>query len=147
MFRGAFPGTIDEKSRLKIPRDFRALIEERFGRDLFVTSLDGQSVRIYPMPVWLELEQRLAAADVVRPSAVRRFFQRVNYYGQATELDNQGRVLIHSRLRESAEMTGEVDVVGNVDFLEVWNHARMVANLERDGFTAEDEDALLLKRT
>jgi MraZ protein len=142
MFRGAFPGTIDEKSRLKIPRDFRVMLEEKFGRGLFVTSLDGQSVRIYPMAVWIELEQRLSRAGVVRDPAVRRFFQRVNYYGQATEIDNQGRVLVHQRLRESADMTGEVDIVGNVDYLEVWNHARIVAAFERDPFTIEDEAAL-----
>lgn len=142
MFRGSFPGTIDEKSRLKIPRDFRVLIEEKFGRALFITSLDGESVRIYPMPVWIELEQRLSRAGVVRDPAVRRFFHRVNYYGQSTDIDNQGRVLIQQRLRETADMTGEVDIVGNVDFLEVWNHTRLVASLDRDPFTVEDEAAL-----
>lgn len=141
MFRGSVPGTIDEKSRLKIPREFREVIEG-MGRDLFVTSVDGQCVRIYPMSVWVALEQRLSRAGVVRDPAVRRFFQRVNYYGHSTELDNQGRVLIHQRLRESADMAGEVDIVGNVDFLEVWNHARMVATLDRDPFTLEDEAAL-----
>ncbi len=142
MFRGSFPGTIDEKSRLKIPRDFRVLIEERFGRDLFVTSVDGRCVRIYPMATWQEVEQRLGRAGVVRDPAVRRYFQRVNYYGQKTEIDNQGRVLIHQRLRESADMAGDVDVVGNFDYREVWNHERMMTDFEREPFTTDDEAAL-----
>jgi len=147
MFRGSFPARIDEKSRLKIPRDFRALIEERFGRDLFVTSVDGQCVNIYPMATWLELERRLASGGVVRDPAVQRFFQRSNYFGQTAELDNQGRVLIHQRLRESADMAGEVDIVGHFDFLQVWSHERLAAKLEREPFTRDDELALVSPRT
>lgn len=147
MFRGSFPARIDEKSRLKIPRDFRALIEEGFGRDLFVTSIDGQCVLIYPMPTWLKVEQTLASGGVVRDPSVQRFFQRTNYFGQAAEIDNQGRVLIHQRLREAADMTGEVDIVGSFDHLQVWNHERMALKLEREPFTRDDELALVRGRS
>ena len=50
----------------------------------------------------------------------------------------QGRVLIQQRLRESASMTGEVDVLGQYDYLEVWNHERFVAKLQREPFTDDD---------
>jgi len=141
MFRGSFLATIDEKSRLKIPRDFRVLIEEKFGRDLFVTSLHGDCVRIYPMPAWLDIEKQIGQ-DRFRDAAARRFLKRVNYYGQPAELDNQGRVLIHQRLRDTAEMSGEVDVVGQLDYLEVWNRERITAQVLGEPFTQEDEDAL-----
>ena len=138
MFRGSFSARIDEKSRLKIPSAFRTVVEERFGREVFVTSLDGRCVRIYPMPIWLELEQKLGAAGVVRDPSTQRFFQRSNYFGQTAEIDNQGRVLIHQRLRDAADMTGDVDVVGNLDYLEVWNHDRLAAKIEQEPFTDED---------
>jgi MraZ protein len=141
MFRGSFLATIDEKSRLKIPRDFRVLIEEKFGRDLFVTSLHGDGVRIFPMPAWLDIEKQIGQ-DRFRDAAARRFLKRVNYYGQPAELDNQGRVLIHQRLRDTAEMSGEVDVVGQLDYLEVWNRERITAQVLGEPFTQEDEDAL-----
>ena len=121
VLRGNAPARIDDKGRLKIPNAFKALVEAQHGRDLFVTSLTGESVRIYPMPVWIEIERRLAQIPSTHPSRLR-FFSRVNYYGQAAELDNQGRVLIHPRLREAAGMAGEVDVFGKYDHLEVWNH-------------------------
>ena len=82
-----------------------------------------------------------------RDPAVQRYFQRANYFGQTAELDNQGRVLIHQRLRESADMTGEVDIVGHFDFLQVWNHERLAAKLEREPFTRDDELALVSPRT
>ena len=60
MLRGNYAAKIDDKGRLKIPNAFRALIEKTHGSELFVTSLTGESVRVYPMPVWLALEERLA---------------------------------------------------------------------------------------
>ena len=74
--------------------------------------------------------------------ARQKFLDRVNFYGQVAELDPQGRVLIQPRLRESAQMTGEVDVLGQQSFLEVWNHERFVAKLSRDPFTDDDAKAL-----
>ena len=141
MLRGNAPAKIDDRGRLKMPSAFRAVIQQEHGRELFVTSLTGDSVRIYPMPVWLELEGRLAQMPSTHPSRMR-FLDRVNFYGQAAELDPQGRVLIHPRLRESALMTGEVDVLGHQTFLEVWNHERFVAKLTRDPLTNEELKSL-----
>jgi MraZ protein len=143
VLRGNSPARIDDKGRLKVPSGFRALIEEQYGNELFVTSVSGESVRIYPMAVWNEMERKLAGVPSTLP-ARGRFFDRVNYYGQVAELDKQGRVLIHPRVRESAEMTGEVDVFGQYNYLEVWNHDRFVAKLLRDPFT--DEDARVLSQ-
>jgi MraZ protein len=106
-----------------------------------VTSLTGESVRIYPMTVWTALEEKLARVPTTNPARLK-FLDRVNYYGQAAEFDSQGRVLIHPRLRESAGMSGEVDVLGQYDYLEVWNHERFVAKLQREPYT--DADALAL---
>ncbi|MEW6321245.1 MAG: division/cell wall cluster transcriptional repressor MraZ [Acidobacteriota bacterium] len=141
MLRGNAPAKIDDKGRLKVPNAFRAVIQEEHGRALFVTSLSGESVRIYPMPVWLEIERRLAQMPSTHP-ARQRYLDRVNFYGQVAELDPQGRVLIQPRLRESAQMQGEVDVLGQQNFLEVWNHDRFRARLLSDPFTDEDARAL-----
>jgi MraZ protein len=141
VLRGNAPAKIDDKGRLKVPNGFRALIQEAHGRGLFVTSLSGDSVRIYPMPVWQQIEQKLAAMPSSHP-ARKRFLDRVNYYGQVTDIDVQGRVLIPSRLRDGAGMQGEVDVFGQYDYLEVWNHERFLAKLQREPFTDDDARAL-----
>jgi MraZ protein len=93
------------------------------------------------MPVWLGVEQRLSRMPSSHPARTK-FLDRVNYYGQALEFDSQGRVLIPSRLREAAGMIGDVDVLGQVDFLEVWNHDRFLAKLQREPFTDDDARAL-----
>lgn len=141
MLRGNSPAKIDDRSRLKVPNAFRAFMEEQYGKELYVTSVTGDCVLIYPMPVWAEKERKLAEMPSTHPARVR-YFTRVNYYGQEAELDTQGRVLIHPRLRDSALMVGEVDVFGQQDHLEVWNHERFVSRLDREPFTDDDARAL-----
>ncbi len=141
MLRGNHAARIDEKGRLKIPNAFRSVVEKTHGLELFVTSLTGESVRIYPMPVWLAHEEKLGSMPSTHPSRLR-YLDRVNYYGQTAQIDTQGRVVIHPRLRESAGMSGEVDVFGQYDYIEVWNHERFIARLQRDPYTDDDARAL-----
>ena len=139
--RGSAPARIDDKGRLKIPGLFRPDIQERHGPDVFVTSLTGECVRIYPMPAWLDLERKLSAMPSTHPSRVK-FLDRVNYFGQTSELDGQGRVVIPTHLRERASIIGDVRVVGRIDHLEVWNEERLTQKLQREAWT--DEDGLRL---
>ena len=141
MLRGNSPARIDDKGRLKVPNTFRSLLEGKYGRELFLTSLSGEFVRVYPMPVWLEIEQRLGEMPSTHPSKLR-FLDRVNYFGQAAELDAQGRVLIPVRLRDAATMTGDVDVLGQVTYLDVWNHDRFLTKMQREPYTDDDARAL-----
>ncbi len=141
MLRGNHTAKIDDKGRLKIPNAFRSLVEEQYGAELFVTSLTGEDVRVYPLPVWLALEERLGRMPSTHPSRLK-YFDRANYFGQMAEIDAQGRVIIHARLRDSAGMTGEVDVLGQYDRLDVWNHERFLAKLHREPYTDEDARAL-----
>ena len=139
--RGSAPARIDEKSRLKVPTIFRGAFHDGKGPDVFVTSLTGDSVRIYPMPVWLEIERKLSAMPANHPSRLK-FLDRVNYYGQPSELDTQGRVVIPQLLRDSASIVGDVRVFGRIDYLDVWNDERFAQKLQREAWT--DEDGLKL---
>ena len=142
MLRGSYSARIDNKGRLKIPNAFRdAVVEQHRSTTLYLTSLSGDSVRIYPMAVWKALEERLSRMPTTHPARVK-YLDRVNYYGQIGEFDGQGRVLIPARLRDAAGMTGEVDVLGQVEYLDVWNHDRFVAKLQREPFTDDDARAL-----
>ena len=137
MFRGNAPARIDDKGRLKVPNTFKSLLESKYGRELFLTSLSGEYVRIYPMPVWLEIERKLSEMPSSHPARVK-FLDRVNYFGVASELDSQGRIVIPPHLRESASMAGDVRVFGRIDHIEVWNEERFVQKLQRENWTDED---------
>jgi MraZ protein len=141
MLRGNAPTTIDEKGRLKIPAVFRVDIEESWGGDFYVTSLSGESALVYPLPVWQEIEERLAKLPSLNPTK-KKFLDRTNYYGQLASADKSARILIPPLLRESARMTGEVAVLGCLNYLEVWNHERFLGRLKDQPFTVEDHDVL-----
>jgi MraZ protein len=141
VFRGHEQARIDDKGRLKVPNVFRSLLETTYGRDLFLTSLTGEYVRVYPMPVWLEKEEKLGQMPSTHPARLR-FLDRVNFFGQQAELDAQGRVLIPARLRDTATMAGDVDVLGLYNYLDVWNHDRFLTKLQREAYTDEDARAL-----
>ncbi|HXX23783.1 MAG TPA: division/cell wall cluster transcriptional repressor MraZ [Terriglobia bacterium] len=141
MLRGNNPATVDGKGRLKIPAAFKAYLDQNYGTDFYVTSLDGLSVRIYPLLVWREIEDKLMPLPSMNKS-VKKFLDRTNYYGQMSRADGQGRILIPSVLRESAAMHGEVAVLGYLKYLEVWNNQRYLEHLEREPFTEEDLKAL-----
>ena len=139
--RGSSATRIDDKGRLKVPTSFRGVISDQHGADVFVTSVTGECVRIYPMLVWLEVERKLSQMPANHPSRLK-FLDRVNYYGQTGELDSQGRIAIPAHLRESASIVGDVRVFGRIDHIEVWNAELFAQRLQREPWT--DDDALRL---
>ncbi len=138
MLRGNYTARIDSKGRLKVPTAFRRYIEEKHGADFYVTSLTGECVRVYPLPEWESIEQRLALLPSMTP-ARHKFLDRTNYYGQQASLDAQGRLLIHPLLRKSAGVVGDVAVLGYLTYLEVWELERFEQRLASDPYTEEDE--------
>ena len=126
MLLGNIPAKIDDKGRLKVPTEFRTYIESTWGTSLFVTSDSdtGQSVQIYPMPVWLDIQKKLAAMPSSSPTR-KKYALLTNYYGKVTEIDSQGRVTIHPLLRDAAAMNGDVLVFGDYNRLSVWNRSAL----------------------
>ena len=141
MLRGNYTARIDSKGRLKVPTTFRRFIEETHGTEFYVTSLTGECVRLYPLPEWVSIEQRLALLPSMDPSR-RKFLDRTNYYGQQSPMDGQGRVLIHPLLRKSAGVVGDVAVLGYLTYLEIWELERFEQRLRSDPYTEEDEAAI-----
>jgi MraZ protein len=141
MFRGSRVATIDGKGRLKVPTEFRRLLEERYGPVFFATSVRGDKALLYPLPVWEEIESRLAAMPATDPTR-QRFLERVNYFGAQVELDAQGRLVLPPILRERAAMDGEVVVSAQIDHLEVWNRERLERRFADEPFSDDDFRAL-----
>jgi len=141
MFRGSAPTKIDDKGRLKVPTPFRTTMEDRWGAEVFATSILGDSALIYPLPVWEEIEDRLSTMPSTHRSKMR-FLERVNYFGQQARLDTQGRIVVPQILRESAQIVGEVVVSAHLDHLVVWNRERFEERLVQEPFTEEDFRAL-----
>ena len=140
MFRGNHPTRVDEKGRLKVPAEFKRVIDEKYSTQFYITSTDGKSAQVYPFEEWERIEQKLAGLSNFNPTK-KKFLTRTNYWGQAAEMDNQGRLLLPQLLRDSAQLKGEVAVMGYLNRLEVQSMEAVRKDVE-EGFTAEDEKNL-----
>jgi MraZ protein len=141
MFRGNHPTRVDEKGRLKVPAEFKRVIDEKYSTQFYITSFDGKVAQLYPFEEWERIEQKLAGLSTFNPTK-KKFLSRVNYWGQQVEMDGQGRLLLPQLLREAAGIKGEVAVTGNLTYLEVRNLEAFRKEIEEEEFTAQDEKTL-----
>ena len=134
---------MDDKGRLKIPADFKRYLDQRYGnQNFYVTSINGECARLYPLAEWEEIENKLALLPSME-TAKRKFLDRANYYGQLQQVDGQGRLLIHPLLRASAELLGDVTVLGYLTYLEVWSLEKFRRDrIDMQPFTDEDAEAI-----
>ena len=141
--RGNVSATVGDKGRLKLPIVFEANMEAFVTNDgknsfgYYLTSLDGQSARLYPMAVWEDIEIKLSRMPGTSQSK-RRFLEVTAYYGSEVNLDSKGRFLISQTLRDSAQLRGEVAVLGQIDHLVIWNRNLFEQRITIDPLTNED---------
>ena len=141
MFRGNHPTRVDEKGRLKVPAEFKRVIDEKYNTQCYITSVDGKVAEIYPFEEWERIEQKLAGLSNYNPTK-KKFLDRVNYWGQQVEMDGQGRLLIPQLLRDAASIKGEVAVTGNLNRLLVRNLEAYRKEIAEQPFTPDDEKTL-----
>jgi MraZ protein len=141
MFRGNHPAKIDEKGRLKLPSAFKQLVDANNVTQFYVTSTNGESAEIWPLPEWEKVEQQLAESSTM-DDAVRKYLNVTSYYGQQVEMDNQARILLPQILRNAATLDGEVTVFGMRTYVEVHNREKFEQNLPANLLTPEDRKVM-----
>jgi len=141
MFRGNHPTRVDEKGRLKLPVDHKRTVDTVYGQNVFfITSRDGQRVEIWPMKEWEQIEAQLA--ELAASAAKTKLLDAINYWGQVVEFDSAGRLLIPQLLRENAEMSGDVAVIGMQKYLTVDLDARRRSTLKANPVTDADVEQI-----
>ena len=137
--RGSHNVRIDEKGRIKIPADYRNYILEgmNYGNLFFVTSDTGESVQIYPLVIWEEIEARLNDYGVM-DSTVEMFITMTSYWGHEAEMDSQGRILIHPELRAKTKLNGEVKIMGKINHMVIWPIDRIEDRVDKYTYSESD---------
>jgi MraZ protein len=141
MFRGNHPAKIDEKGRLKLPSAFKQLTDASNVTQFYITSTDGKSAEIWPLPEWEKREEQLSEFSTL-DDAVQKYITLTSYYGQQVELDSQARLVLPQILRSTAKLDAEVTVFGKMSYLEVHNREIFEQNLPANELTAEDRKAV-----
>jgi MraZ protein len=120
MFRGNHQTRVDEKFRLKLPAEFKRRVDEVYGPLFYITSVDGRRAQLYPMKEWEAIEVKIVQLEPTDPER-EDFLNVTSYYGQTVEMDSQGRLLLPQVIRQSANLAGDVNVLGMQTILEVIN--------------------------
>lgn len=115
MFLGEYELRIDSKGRLAIP----AKLRDAFRGGLVVSRGFDKCLNIYTLSEWERVAEELVSLPTTRlnPRRVARF----TFSGAFdVEPDRQGRIVMPPTLRQYAEISDEVVLVGVYTHLQVW---------------------------
>lgn len=143
-FSGNPKAKLDERGRLKMPAEFKAFIEKKYGKDFnafYITSQDGETAEIFPMPEWQRQMGKILKMPKSHPARIK-LLGSYNLFGDRADMDPQGRLLFPEELRDAARLTGDVKVSGEGNFLRVTSLEKLRANVKANPMTAEETDSL-----
>lgn len=118
-FLGSYTYQLDDKGRVSLPAAFRNVAaDQRF----VLIQVTPPALSLYPETEWVKVEERLSEMMRRRPES-RHFL--LNLLANAVEVapDGQGRILIPAGLREAGHLNGQVQMIGAIDRIEIWNPA------------------------
>ena len=119
MFTGRHYHFMDNKGRVSIPSRYREILQERKDHQIVLTNFQGY-ILAFPAAEWQKIEAKFAEQPLFRKDL--RNFQRFLISGvEECPLDRQGRILIPPNLRDYAELSREVCLVGAVRCFEIWD--------------------------
>ncbi len=134
--RGSFTVKTDDRGRIKIPQKFLSLLASRFGSEVYLTSLNGDFVFFYPLPVWKAIEARIESLQVRDPD-IEEYVSRTSFWGTECEFDPKGRILIPQDLRSACGLQDNVLMLGKIDHLVLWNSEHFQQRYLNGKFTDE----------
>ena len=118
MFYGEFDYKLDDKGRVPVPPKFRNALKD----GLVLTSGAEKCITAYTVAEWKKLSASLTGGSLTR-SKMRRLNRALFAMAFVTNVDGQGRIALPVPLRERAQITDEVAIVGLNTNLEIWNKA------------------------
>lgn len=138
MFRGATLVNLDSKGRLTVPTRYRGMLsEESQGQMVCTIDLHQPCLLLYTLPEWEIIEEKLSRLSTMNP-AERRVQRLLLGHASECQMDNAGRLLLASTLRQHAGLTKEVMLVGQINKFELWDEQTWYQQVEED-ITAEKQ--------
>ena len=118
MLTGMATARIDKWGRVKIPSDMLKSFKEKFGNEVFVTSMYDRNIQIYPLATWHELADNVSKTKK-EDALLRNFLMKTNYNGQIVRIDRFRRIQIPGFLRKKIRLDGRIDISLKEDHLEL----------------------------
>ena len=121
---GFHPTRVDEKGRMRLPAKMLESWERSGKPEFFVTTFDERIARLYFMHVWHQVKDALQAKR--GEASAKSIFLFANYYGEASTVDPQGRILMPTNLRRKLEFESQpVQMLGAGQRIDVYSDSAL----------------------
>ncbi|MDR2543389.1 MAG: division/cell wall cluster transcriptional repressor MraZ [Treponema sp.] len=137
---GEFIVILDEKNRITLPAQIR---KELDTSSMILTKGEDNCLWLYTSAKWEELVSNPLKEYTDPFSKIdRRLMRKFVGPSQTVEIDKAGRILIPDSLFEYAKLTKDCIVLGQLEYIEVWEKKRYYeyCNEDNEG-NANDFDA------
>jgi len=119
MLSGEYNVILDEKSRITLPALLRKDLDVS---SMVITKGEDNCLWLYTSSKWEEMIGNVMKENTDPFSKMdRRLLRKFVGPSQTIEIDKAGRILIAESLREYASITKDCVVLGQIDFIEIWN--------------------------
>jgi len=130
MFFGTYKHTIDDNGRLTVPARLReSVIQSQDGPRLFLACGAEKCIVAYTQTRISEILDGTKNGSISREQA-REFKRIFGGEGAMQPWDKQGRILLPDNLKDYAGITREVNIVGALDCIEIWDAQAYVTRLD-----------------
>lgn len=121
-----YQARVDEKGRLKLNADLQRYLKELGETQVYITTRDLKTARLYPLSVWRSNEAVFNQSGSVDPEATGTTNFVMKHFGGYSDVDGSGRVLIPERLRKHLQIEdtpvwlqcaeGGINVIGDAQY-------------------------------
>jgi MraZ protein len=143
---GEFKVTLDEKGRISLPALLRRCLNES---TLYLTEGYEKSLGLYTSEQYNKRISDIINNTTPYSEKDRNLRRRLVGPIQEVEIDKAGRIPIAASLREFAELSKDCVVLGQIEYIEIWDEEKYRAlKKESNGevVAASEELSLAIKR-
>jgi MraZ protein len=97
-----YTAKVDDKGRLKLPAVFLEYLQSLGASKAFITTIDMTTCKIYTISAWNANLQRMEEMD--DRDLAEDYMDVASHWGQDSELDPQGRLMLPTNLRRQLDM-------------------------------------------
>ncbi len=133
IFLGQYEHSLDKKGRIIMPSNFR----EDLGENFVVTFGLDKCLFVYPMEEWQKLANSLQGLPLGKKDA-RSFKRTLASRALISKFDLQGRVVLSKHLRDYAEISKNVMIIGVFERIEIWDLEKWQGYAEETEKSYED---------
>ena len=137
-FTGEYNNSLDSKNRLNIPAKFRKALDPVNDRTFVLTRGFDQCLLLYPLNEWQEVEVQLSQLSSIR-SRDRNFVRSITRHATPVQYDSQGRIQIPEVLILFSGIQKDVNIIGMIKKIELWDPAILNEQDKRGDIVAEKD--------